>query len=220
MLIPSREVALERFEPKSRIIAAGVILLTLLVSTAVAQNHYQGPTPVTAYTPTFNVSGGYSFLSSQIPSAGRANLYGVEASARADFLPHWGVMLDAGYVRASNVLNTGHPSYTMTFMGGPVFYPIPHGRTRPFLHALAGAGLVDSAVPVNGTTYVHGYVERPAYAFGGGIEHYFLGPFGVRFTGDYLRTAYADANAKVSAQNNLRATGSLVFRMGHPGRRE
>ena len=82
-----------------------------------------------------------------------------------------------------------------------------------FVHALAGAGLVDSAVPVSGSEYLQGWVARPAYAVGSGIERTVAGPFAVRLTGDYLRTSYADSAGAVSAQNNLRLTASIVFRL-------
>ena len=85
-----------------------------------------------------------------------------------------------------------------------MFHLFEARKTRAFLHALAGAGLVDSAVPVTGTEYLQGWVARPAYAFGGGIERTVAGPFAVRLTGDYLRTAYADSTGDVRSQNNLR----------------
>jgi len=188
-------------------------LAFVLVVRALAQNQLQTGPPVAAYGPTYDVSCGYSYLSSTIPSAGRVGLNGLDATGHADFFPHWGAAVDAGYVRTSNVLSTGQSGYTLTFLAGPVFYPSEHGRTRIFAHALAGAGLVDAAVPVSGTRYLHGWVERPAYALGGGIERSIVGPFAVRLSGDYLRTAYADSTGAVRSQNNLRVTASIVFRL-------
>jgi hypothetical protein len=197
----------------SRIGVAGAILV--LVASSVAQNRLEATPPVAGYGPTYDVSLGYSYLSSSIPSAGRVNLTGIEATGHADFLPHWGVAIDSGYVRTSNVLDTGHTGYTLTFLAGPVFYPIDHGRTKAFLHALAGAGLVDSAVPATGSSVLHGWVERPAYALGGGVEREVLGPFGLRLSGDYLRTAFANSSGAIQLQNNLRVTASFVFRLNH-----
>jgi hypothetical protein len=204
------------------IAAAGAIplLLFMLVGASVAQSHLQGPVPVAGYGPTYDVSLGASYLSSFIPASGQANLYGLEATGHADFLPHWGIAVDAGYERTSDVLDTGHSGYTLTFLGGPVFYPIDRGRTKAFLHALVGAGLVDSAVPLSGNQELHGWVERPAFAFGGGVERSFFGPFGFRLSGDYLRTDYADSTGNVQLQNNLRVTASLVFRLNQGSGRE
>ena len=205
---------------KIRIACKAMFLAWMLVASAMAQNHLRPDTPVSAYSPTFDVGFGYSFLSSSVPTGGQVQFNGLNANARANFLPHWGVTIDAGYARNSDVLNTGHPGYIMTFLGGPVFYPVAHGKTRPFLHALIGAGLVDGAVPLNDNTYLHGWVERPAYAFGGGIEHSVMGPFSLRGTGDYLRTAYADSVSTVRAQNSIRVTASILFRLNYHANRE
>jgi len=188
-------------------------LAFVLVVHALAQNQMQGGPTAAAYGPTYDVSFGYSYLSSTIPSAGRVGLNGLDVTGHANFLPHWGVAVDSSYVRTSNVLTTGQSGYTLTFLAGPVFHLFERRKTQMFVHALAGAGLVDSAVPVTDTSYLHGWVYRPAYALGAGIERSVVGPFALRLTGDYLRTAYADSDAAVHAQNNLRVTASIVFRL-------
>jgi hypothetical protein len=194
------------------IVGKALSLAFVLIAPALAQN-LQAPPPATAFGPTYDVSVGYSYLSSTIPSAGRVGLSGLDVTGHANFLPHWGVAVDAVYVRTSNVLATGQSGYTLAFLAGPVFHLFEARKTQMFVHALAGAGLVDSAVPVSGTEYIEGWVARPAYALGGGIERSVAGPFAVRLTGDYLRTAYADSAGDVRSQNNLRVTASIVFRL-------
>lgn len=196
-----------------RIMGKALTLAFLMVAPALAQNQLQAPPPATAYGPSYDVSCGYSYLSSTIPSAGRVGLSGLDVTGHANFLPRWGVAVDSGYVRTSNVLATGQSGYTLTFLAGPVFHLFEARKTRAFVHALVGAGLVDSAVPVSGTEYLEGWVARPAYALGGGIERTVAGPLAVRLTGDYLRTAYADSSGDVRSQNNLRVTASIVFRL-------
>ena len=137
----------------------------------------------------------------------------MDASGRVDFNSHWGATIDSSYVRTSDVLSTGKGGYALTFLTGPVFYPVGHGNNRVFLHLLGGAGLVDSAVPVSGTTYLHGWVARYAYAAGGGIERSLSGRFAVRVNGDYLRTAFVDSADVVQFENNLRLTVSFVVRL-------
>jgi hypothetical protein len=198
---------------KMRTIARVLTVACVLVVRVLAQNQMREDPPATAYGPTYDVSCGYSYLSSTIPSAGRIGLNGLDVTGHANFLPHWGVAVDFGYVHASNVLTTGQSGYTLTFLAGPVFHLFEQRKTQMFAHALVGAGLVDSAVPVTDTSYLHGWVDRPAYAVGGGIEHSVVGPFAVRLTGDYLRTEYADSNAAMHAQNDLRVTASIVFRL-------
>ena len=216
-----REVPIRKSESNCVGMRTTVKILSLafvLVVPALAQNQMQAGPPATAYGPTYDVSCGYSYLSSTIPSAGRVGLNGLDVTGHANFLPHWGVAVDSGYVRTSNVLTTGQSGYTLTFLAGPVFHLFDARKTQVFVHGLVGAGLVDSAVPVTGSEYLEGWVARPAYALGGGIERSVAGPFAVRLTGDYLRTAYADSTGAVSAQNNLRVTASIVFRLNeHQG---
>jgi hypothetical protein len=188
-------------------------LALLLVVPALAQNQMRASAPATAFGPTYDVSAGYSYLSSTVPSAGRIGLSGFDVTGHANFLPHWGVAVDSGYVHTSSVLTTGQSGYTLTFLAGPVFHLFEQRKTQVFVHALVGAGLVDSAVPQTGNGYVHGWVARPAYALGAGVEHSVVGPFAVRLTGDYLRTAYVDSAVDVQTQNNLRLTVSVVLRL-------
>jgi hypothetical protein len=188
-------------------------LAFVLVVPALAQNQWQAGPPATAYGPTYDVSCGYSYLSSTVPSAGRTGLSGFDVTGHANFLPRWGIAVDSGYAHTSSVLATGQSGYTLTFLAGPVFHLFEERKTQMFLHALVGAGLVNSAVPLTGTEYVHGWVARPAYALGGGIERSIAGPFAVRLSGDYLRTAYVDSAVAVQSQNNLRVTASIVFRL-------
>jgi hypothetical protein len=121
--------------------------------------------------------------------------------------------VDAGYVRTSDVFGLGHGSYVLTFLTGPVFYPIDRRGTRVSVRVLAGAGLVDSAIPTNGTADLQGWVARPSFVAGVGVQHSFIGPFAVRVDTDYLRTSFVDSTATVQPQNNLRMTVSLVFHL-------
>jgi len=194
-------------------IAKALAFLLLLAAPVLAQDHFHGGPPAAGFGPSYDVSFGYSYLTASTPGAGRVNLNGLNAGGHMDFFQRWGATVDAGYVRTGNVLGTGNGGYILTFLGGPVFYPVQHGSTRVFVHALGGAGLVDSAVPTSGTTYLHGWVARYAYAVGGGVERSIAGRFGIRVKADYLRTAFVDSADAVQLQNNLRLTMGLVFRL-------
>ncbi|HTY84418.1 MAG TPA: hypothetical protein VMB19_09370 [Silvibacterium sp.] len=185
----------------------------LLVAYAFAQTQPQEEPKPAGSSPAYDVSLGYTYLGTATPVSAGVNLNGLDASARVEFTRHWGASVDSFYVRASNVLNTGHNGYVLSFLTGPVFFPFERGGTQISLRALAGVGLVDSAVPVSGKYYLHGWVIRPSYALGGGVEHSVWGPFGLRIDADYLRTAFVNTTATVQPQNNLRVTGSIVFRL-------
>lgn len=188
-------------------------ILFALVAPALAQNKLVTGASPAGTGPAYDVSVGYTNLTMAIPSAKYVNLSGLDVGGSVDLNSRWGAMLDSTYVRTSDILGTGHGGYQLSFLGGPVFYPIEHGKSRMFVHALAGAALVDGAVPINKTDYFHGWLTRFSYAFGGGIEHALRGPFGVRVGGDYLHSAFFDARGVVRPQGNLRLTVGLVFRL-------
>jgi hypothetical protein len=148
-----------------------------------------------------------------ISSAGRANLNGLDFSGSIGLSPRWGATLDSSYLYTSEVFSTLHQGYVLSLHTGPVFFPVEHGNTRVFVRALAGVGLVDGAVPVSETRDFHGWLLRPSYALGAGVEHAVSGQLAVRLNGDYLRTAFYDSAGTVQPQNNLRLTVSFVFRL-------
>jgi hypothetical protein len=183
----------------------------LLVLALIAPVMAQSDVPGAGSGPAFDFSAGYTYLTMPITSVSSANLNGLDAAASVDFARRWGATADVSYVRASNVLGMGHGSYITTFLVGPVFYPFERHDIRVSVRALVGAGMVDSIVPVNSTTNLHGWVTRPSYAAGVGIEHSIVGPLGVRVDGDYLRTAFVNSSDAVQPQNNIRLTISAIF---------
>jgi hypothetical protein len=186
--------------------------LFVLVGPLLAQSRPGTGAQPAATGPDYDVSAGYTYLTMPIPGAGRVDLNGLDVSGRVDLKPRWGAMVDSNYVRTSNVLGTKHDGYLLSFLGGPVFYPVDHGNTRVFVHVLAGVGIVDGAVPARDTEY-HGWLGRFSYAVGGGVEHSVSRRFAVRVIGDYLRTEFFDSAGAVQPQNNFRVTTSLVFRL-------
>ncbi len=168
-----------------------------------------------ATSPLFEASAGYTYFALDTPSHQRVFLSGFDANGFVDIQARWGLMADTSYARIGNVLGTGHSGNVISSLIGPVFYPAAYGRTRIFVHTLAGVSLVDSAVPVSDTYYLGGTVIRFSYAAGGGVEHPLAGPLAIRVGGDYLRTTFADSNAAMRFQNNLRIVTSIVYRFGN-----
>lgn len=184
------------------------LFIFLLTLPALAQNSRVEPA---ATGPGYDLSAGYTYLSTYSP-AGHIRLTGVDGNGTIEIAPRWGGTLDGSFARTGDVLGTGHGGYVLSFLGGPVFYPAERGRTRFFVHALAGVGIVDSAVPLSSTSYLAGWLGRFSYAFGGGVEQYIAGPFGVRAGVDLQRTEFANALDAIQPENNLRLTLSVVFR--------
>jgi Outer membrane protein beta-barrel domain len=199
------------------ILSATKFLLFLgLIMPALAQSAQSGPAAA-ASGPSFDVNVGYSYMLMHVPDSGNINLNGVDGGAGIDFNRRWGALVDSSYLRTGDVFGTGHSSYVLSALAGPVFYPYAHGETRISLRGLVGAGLVDSAVTIKGPTdYLHGWVARPAYGAGVGVERTLFGPFAFRFNADYLRTSFVNAADTLQQQNNLRITGGIVFRLNAP----
>jgi opacity protein-like surface antigen len=192
------------------------VCIFLLLSPLLAQVRFVAAAPpAAATTPTFEASAGYTYLFLDTLSRQRISLSGVDANGFVDINSRWGIKVDSSYARTGNVPGTPHSGNVLSFLTGPVFYPVEYGPTRIFVHTLAGVSLVNSAVPVNGTYYLRGTVTRFSYALGGGMERTVSGPLAIRIGADYLRTTFADSSAAMQFQNNLRIVTSIVFRFGN-----
>jgi opacity protein-like surface antigen len=166
--------------------------------------------------PECDVSVGYSYAAVSFSGKPTVNMQGADLGAAIDFTPRWGAALDSSYVRAGRDPNSGHSSDVFSFLAGPVFVPAQNENTRVLVRALAGVGMVDGSVPDGlvpvGQLYYRGWLTRFSWAVGTGIEHNISGPFAVRVNVDYLRTRFVSSSLTVQPQNNIRVTGSLVYR--------
>jgi hypothetical protein len=184
----------------------------VMVAPALAQKLQSAPSPAVT-GPSYNLGIGYSYLSMPIPGAGSAHFNGLDFSGSVGLSSRWGATLDSNYLYTPEVLSTRHQGYVLSLYTGPVFYPVAHGNTRVFVHALAGAALVDGAVPITENKDFHGWLLRPSYAFGGGVEHPVSSQVCVRVIGDYVRTDFYNSAGAVQPQSNLRLTVNFVFRL-------
>jgi hypothetical protein len=188
-----------------------------LIAPLLAQNHLQGGGPPGAATgPSFEASVGYTYLNMAMPTQ-RLGLNGVDANALVKFDSRWAATVDSVFASTGDVLGTGHNGNFLSFMAGPVFYPMVRRKTEIFVEGTAGVGRVNSAVPVSGTYYLGGWVTRPSYAVGGGFERSLFGPFAVRAQGGYQRTTFVDSAGATQGQNNLLVTTSIVYRFNRGG---
>ena len=190
-----------------------VWLLLVLVVPAFAQNGLQS-SPMPAVTgPSFDVSLGYTNVRMAIPGLGSVDLNGLDASASVGLSSKWSAIVESSYARTPNVLGTNHQGYLLNSQVGPAFYPWEHRNTRLLVRGLAGVALIDGAVPTDKTVFFHGYLLRPSFTFGGGVEQAIAPQLLLRFNADYLRTSFYGGNGVQQGQNNIRATVSVVFRL-------
>jgi hypothetical protein len=191
-----------------------IVCLFLLVAPLLAQSRFTGAA-AGATGPAFETSLGFAYFSLAMPTQ-RVGLTGLDGSGQVKFSSRWAVTVDSTYARTSNILGTGYSASVMDFLAGPVFYPLVFRNSGIFVEGLGGASRVNSAVPVNGTSYLAGWVTRPTFAIGGGVERALFGSVAFRVQGDYQRTTYGYAPNAIQGQNNMRLTTSLVYRFGHP----
>ena len=193
---------------------------SLWATPLLAQGDGGGPVPVAEGTPgSFAV--GYSYLNMNLGGQPTANLSGIGTSTMIDFFPRWSAGLDASFVRAGRDPGSGHSSYVLSVLAGPVFIAKQNYRTntRLLVRALGGVSLVDSSVQVN-QLYYRGWLSRFSWAVGTGIERqvapsaFRLPPFVFRIDFDYLRTRFMGSSAVVQPQNGIRLSASFVFRFG------
>ena len=189
-----------------------IVCVLLLVAPLLAQSHLAGAA-AGATGPSVETSLGFVYYSLDMPSQ-RVGLIGLDGNGLIKFHTRWGVTVDSTYARTGNVLGTGHSASVMDFLAGPVFYPAVFRKSEIFIEALGGASRVNTAVPVSGSSYLAGWVTRPSYAFGGGVEQFLSGSVAIRVQGDYQRTTYGYAANAIQGQNNVRFTTSIVYRFG------
>jgi hypothetical protein len=178
---------------------------------AVSQNQLATPAPPLK-SPSYELGLGYDYLAMQNPSSQGIALNGLNLSGVTEFNSKWGASVDFSYVRKSDVLGTGRDGYVLSFLAGPELRLKQFRSAWTFAHVLVGTGVVDSVVPTN-DGFLHGWVSRPSFGIGGGMEKSFHGPFAVRVDADYVRTSFANSLAAVEPQNNFRSVVSFVFRL-------
>ena len=160
---------------------------------------------------------GYSYLNVDVPSQNRIAMNGVDASFTADFRSRFGIRFDVGYDRTSNVFGTTRHADLLTYMAGPVFYPVLRKRFSVYTHLLVGGARQTGVTFTTDGDVATGWVNRFAWAGGVGVQYRLTPAFAVRLGGDYLRTSFFNANLAYEGQNNVRTAGSIVYTFG--GRR-
>jgi opacity protein-like surface antigen len=188
------------------------VLLLCFVPVARGQNPlFSGRAPV------LEAGVAYSYLDTDVPTLGRLGMNGVQVIGNADFNPHFGVKLDVGYARSFDAFGSGHTADLLTYMGGPVFYPVRHRGLSIYMQALAG-GARETGVNFNNGAIVLGFVNKFAWSAGAGFQYRLTRSFSLRAGADYLRTSFFTPNLTVQGQNTVRSSVGFIYTFG--GRRE
>src|SRR5271156_675519 len=115
-------LSLMRMKIMKKIAVFVFFLVAPMVTPLVSQSRLvSGAPPAAASGPAFEVSAGYTYLDMDMPSRPRVGLSGVDANGFIDFNARWGIVVDASYARAGNVLGTPHNGNVLSLLTGPVF---------------------------------------------------------------------------------------------------
>jgi hypothetical protein len=185
----------------------------LLVCFLLAAIPAVGQTPKTAGSgPVVSASLGYSYLNLGLQPS-RASLNGLDAAFTTDFHRRFGVTLDLGYVRGSDVNGGTRHADVLSYLAGPVAYITRNKGLTTYIHILGGGARITGAVP-GPHGFIRGYVNQPALAVGGGLEFQISRSFAVRSGADYLRASYLTPSSFFHPQNDFRAVTNLVYYFG------
>jgi hypothetical protein len=167
---------------------------------------------VTATGPMLEANGGFEYIGQQVPSQGsRVPMYGVNGGLTSGVTKHLSIRLDVAYARAGNVFSSGHPSDILSYMAGPVIYPVRTSRISPYAQILLGGARVTGATPDGQGGYIRGYANEFAWAGGGGFEIRTSREFALRIGADYMHTSYWDPNFALAGQGNIRGVVSFTY---------
>jgi opacity protein-like surface antigen len=196
-------------------LVTAVAAATLGASQAAAQ----GPL-VTGTGPEIDAHAGFQYVGQQIPSdSSRLAMYGVNSGLTVGATRHFGIRLDLAYARGSNVLDTGHHSDILSYMAGPVYYPVRTPLASVYGELLLGGARMTGVTPYDGGGYVRGFANEFAWAGGGGVEFHVMRDLSMRVGADYFHTSYFDPTAAISGRGNLRAVVNFTRTIGGIRRR-
>jgi opacity protein-like surface antigen len=184
--------------------------LALVVALLPASAFAQAPLS-TASGPSITASIGYSYVNIPIASS-RIDMNGLGASVTADFRSRFGAKLDLNYVRQSNLFGTGHHGDLLSGMLGPMYYPVSNDRLAIYVQVLAGDSRATGVIPTPSGKFTTAYTDGLCWAVGAGLERSISSNFMVRTETDYMRTSFIASSGAFQGQNDLRITGSIVYR--------
>jgi outer membrane protein with beta-barrel domain len=181
-----------------------VLTLAMLASTAVAQG--QGS----------EITGGYSYLSSDGGDAGRVGMNGWNTGGTI-FMNEW-LGLEGNFGNVWHSESASAPGASVeakvknyTYLFGPRFSFGKGTRMNPYFHGLLGFDRLtaETSTTIGGTTTEISASDTGfAAAMGGGVVFGMSKHMGINVGGDYLMARHN------LTQNNFRINAGVVFRFG------
>jgi opacity protein-like surface antigen len=190
-----------------------IMKMLLLVILVVPAAHAQAPL-VAGIAPVLEAGAGYTYTDASLPEESKLAMNGIQIVGDADFTRRLGVQLDLGYSRNFDAYNSGHSADMLTYMAGPVFYPLRTRRLNVFTHLLLGGARETGVNFESNGQIITGYANRFAWAGGGGVQYRVTRSLSVRIGADYLRTSYFNSNVQLQGQFSIRSGATLIYTFG------
>lgn len=192
-------------------------LLLLAMMLAPLGRAQDGPV-VAGVGPTVEAGGGYQFVYTSVPSQNRIPMNGLFLTGNLDFNRRFGIAAEIGYARNFDAFNTGRTADLLTYMVGPAFYPVRMRKTNVYTHLLFGGARETGVNLSTDGLLLLGYVNKFAWAAGGGVQYRITRSLSLRVGADYLHTSFFNPELNVVGQSGIRPSASLIYTFGGHGR--
>jgi hypothetical protein len=189
------------------------LCLVLATLGLASQVHAQGPV-IAGIAPVFDGGIGYSYVQSNVPSQGNLAMKGILLSASGDLNAHFGAKLEVGYSRSSDAFQTDRVADSLTYMAGPVFYPVRRSKFDIHAQVLLGGARETGVNFESDGTLLRGFVNHFAWAGGVGFQFRVSPSLALRPEVEYLRTSFFNSNVAVQGHGSLRSTLNLIYTFG------
>jgi len=189
------------------------ILISVLMLLFAVSARGQGPA-IAGIAPVIEAGAGFTNIQGSVPSEGQIQMNGAEAVLNADLQRNFGVKFELGYSRQFDAFNTSHCADLLTYMAGPVLYPVRKRKIQVYAELLFGGARQTGVNFESNGQLVMGYANELAWAGGGGFQYRLTPSFSFRLGADYLRTAFFNSNVAVQGQTNLRSSIDFIYTFG------
>ena len=187
-----------------------VALALLLAPVANAQDPL-----VAGMGPVLEAGVGYSYTDASIPSqTNKLGMNGVDLLGTADFTRRFGIHADVGYARNFDAYGSHHTADLLSYMAGPVFYPLRERNLNLYTHLLLGGARETGVNFEPNGQIVLGYANRFAWDVGAGAQYRFSRSFAIRVGVDYLKTQFFNSSVLLEGQNNFKPSVALIYTFG------
>ena len=122
--------------------------------------------------------------------------------------------MEVGYSRSFDAFQTGRRADLLTYMAGPVFYPIRRSKFDIHAQVLVGGARETGVNFENDGTLIRGFVNHFAWAGGVGFQYRISDAFSLRPEVEYVETSFFNSSGAIQGQTNLRTSIGLIYTFG------